>query len=105
MNEEISKVSEFITGRYRMNADGTVAETQYLRMNTYTGAWDIAMGKNDAMKFDSQEIAQGFLDEVSGLSGKWNKTPYQYFIRELVSQEIEVHKSDTLPPKEDEPAE
>lgn len=104
MASEISKKSKFISGRYRMNEDETVADTQFLRKNTYTGAWDVAMGRNDAQEFNSADEAQQFIDEVSGLSAKWNKTPYQYFIRELVSQELEVHKSDTIPPKEEEPA-
>lgn len=104
MPNEISKTSKFITGRYRMNEEGTVADSSYLRKSTYTGAWDVAMGRNDAQVFESVEKAQEFIDDVAQLSSKWNKTPYQYFIREQISQELEVYKTETIPPKEEEPA-
>lgn len=104
MVKPISKNSKFTTGRYRMNEDESVAESHYLRLNRYTGAWDVAMGKNDAEVFDSLEAAQEFIDDVAAHSGKWNKTPYQYFIREKIEEEVEVYKSETIPPQE-EPAE
>lgn len=105
MVNQISKTSKFITGRNRMNEDEIVADSSYLRKNTYTGAWDVAMGKNDAQVFNNIEEAQEFIDDVAQLSSKWNKTPYQYFIREQISQELEVYKTETVPPKDDEPAE
>lgn len=105
MVNEISKTSKFIAGRYRMNEDESVADSSYLRKNIYTGAWDIAMGRNDAQVFDSIKEAQEFIDDVAQLSSKWNKTPYQYFIREQISQELEVYKTETTPINDEEGAE
>lgn len=93
----INKVSKFITGRNRVDEQGETLETQFLRINSLTGSWDNAMGKSDAHEFTSRDEAEDFIDEVSRLSARWNRTPYQYFIREMISEEKEIYKTETIP--------